>query len=104
FGPYLDLTIANSSVYSLESLEKALFTDAQQVYGGGREMFTVHDEQAELARVFTLSMHASSMGPGLSWPGLLDLSKTRQMLDVGGGSGAHSIGACLRWPNLRATI
>jgi len=104
FGPYLDLTIANSSVYSLESLEKALFTDAQQVYGGGREMFTVHDEQAELARVFTRSMHASSMGPGLSWPGLLDLSKTRQMLDVGGGSGAHSIGACLRWPNLRATI
>lgn len=104
FGAYLDLTIANASVFSLASLEQALFTDAQQVYGGGREMFTVHDEQAELARVFTRSMHASSMAPALAWPELLDLAGHEVMLDVGGGSGAHSIGACLRWPQLRAAI
>ena len=39
-----------------------------------------------------------------AWPDLLDLSAHRVMLDVGGGSGAHSIGAVSRWPHLRAIV
>src|SRR5262249_21611418 len=38
------------------------------------------------------------------WPEALDLSMHHMMLDIGGGSGAHSIGATLRWPNLKATV
>jgi hypothetical protein len=39
------------------------------------------------------------MGPALVWPDTLDLSGHTLMLDVGGGSGAHCIGATRRWPH-----
>jgi hypothetical protein len=104
FGGELDLTIANASVWSLASLERAVRTDTAQVYGGGREMFQSHAEQAELARAFTRAVHSTSMGPALAWPETLDLSGHRHMLDVGGGSGAHCIGAVRRWPTLQAVV
>jgi O-methyltransferase domain/Dimerisation domain len=103
FGGELDLTIANHSVWSLESLEKAVRTDTPQIYGG-REVFKSHEEQADLARAFTRAMHGSSMGPALAWPDSIDLSGHRLLLDVGGGSGAHCIGAALRWPHLHALV
>jgi hypothetical protein len=104
FGGEFDLTIANAAVWSLASLEKAVRTDTAQVYGGGREMFQSHAEQAELARAFTRAVHSTSMGPALAWPDTLDLSGHRLMLDVGGGSGAHCIGAARRWPTLQAVV
>jgi SAM-dependent methyltransferase len=103
FGFFLDLLITNSQVWSFASLEKAVLTDAPQAYGGG-DIFKSHEEQAELARSFTRGMHSVSMGPALAWPEAIDLSKHHRLLDVGGGSGAHAIGALLHWPNLRALI
>jgi len=49
-------------------------------------------------------MHSLSLAPALAWPELLDLSDACLLLDLAGGSGAHSIGACLCWPELRATV
>lgn len=94
FGGELDLTIANASVWSLESLEKAVGTDTAQVYGGGREMFQSHAEQAELARTFTRAVHSTSMGPALAWPDTLDLSGHRLMLDVGGARARTASARC----------
>jgi hypothetical protein len=103
-GALFDLTIDNYSVYSIESLKQAVMTDAPQVYGGGAEMFKSHEEQHELARKFTRSIHSASMAPASVWPEKVGLSKHRVMLDVGGGSGAHSIGAVHRWPKLNAVV
>jgi hypothetical protein len=103
FGGELDLTIANASVWSLESLEKAVRSDTPQIYGSG-ELFKSHEEQAELARTFTRGMHSVSMGPALAWPEVMDLSRHQLMLDIGGGSGAHCIGATRRWSHLHALI
>jgi hypothetical protein len=49
-------------------------------------------------------MHSGSIAPALAWPNVLDLSNHELMLDIGGGSGAHSIGAMTRWPNMRALV
>jgi cyclopropane fatty-acyl-phospholipid synthase-like methyltransferase len=103
-GALFDLTIDNYSVYSVESLKRAVMTDAPQIYGGGAEMFKSHEEQHELARKFTRSIHSASMAPATAWPEKVGLSKHRVMLDVGGGSGAHSIGAVHRWPKLNAVV
>ena len=104
FGIYLDLIINNYSVCSFENLEKAVHTDTAQAYASGQEMFTSHAEQADLARFFTRTMHSTSMGPALAWPEVVDLSGCDVMLDVGGGSGAHSIGAALKFPGLQAIV
>jgi O-methyltransferase/methyltransferase family protein len=103
FGFYWDLIIDNYPVCSFASLEKAVLTDSASAYGGG-DIFEAHEEQAELARSFTRGMHSISMASALAWPEAIDLAMHRLMLDVGGGSGAHSIGALLKWPNLRAVI
>lgn len=103
FGWYLDLLIANYSVCSFESLKKAVLTNSPQAYGGG-DIFKTHEERAEAARTFTRGMHSISMASALAWPEAIDLSRHRLLLDVGGGSGAHSIGATLRWSNLEAAV
>lgn len=103
FGWYMDLLITNYSTCSLESLEKAVLTDTPQIYGGG-DVWKSHEEEAELTRAFTRGMHSVSIGSALAWPEVIDLSQHRVMLDIGGGSGAHSIGATLKWPNLQAIV
>ena len=103
FGFFWDLIIDNYQICSFASLEKAVLTDSPQAYGGG-DIFKSHEEQAELARRFTRGMHSISMASAYVWPGVIDLSGHLLMLDVAGGSGAHSIGATLKWPNLRALV
>jgi hypothetical protein len=104
FGTYWDLITSNYSVCSLDSLEKAMRTDTAQAYGATQEMFKSHEQQTELARFFTRTMHSTSMAPALAWPDVVDLSGRKVMLDIGGGSGAHSIGAALKYPQLRPII
>jgi hypothetical protein len=78
-------------------------TDSPKAYGGV-QMFKSHEEQDELARKFTRTMHSASMAPASGWPGKVNLAEHRVMLDVAGGSGAHSIGAVDRWPKLSAVV
>jgi hypothetical protein len=103
FGGILDWAITNASLFSFASVKRALLTDAPQPYGEG-EMFHSHAVQADLARAFTRAMHSNSLGPALVWPDTLDLSGHKLMLDVGGGSGAHCIGATRRWPHLHGIV
>jgi protein-L-isoaspartate O-methyltransferase len=91
FGWYLDREIANESVFSCESVKAALVNDTPLSLRADRHMFA-------------LAMHSMSMGAALAWPKAIDLSAYQVMLDVGGGSGAHSIGATLHWPHLQALV
>lgn len=102
-GGSLDLTIRNPDIYSFQSFKKALLENASQIYGG-KELFTTNEEQAELAKYFTHSMHGKSIAMAGLWPNKIDFSQNQCLLDIGGGSGAHSIGAVLRWPNLKAIV
>ena len=104
FGFFWDLLIANAdNNLSFSSAERAVLTDAQQVVQD-EHVFHTLAEQADMARAFTRGMHSGSVAPGLAWPGTIDLSGAERMLDVGGGSGAHAIGAVARWPQLKAVV
>ena len=104
FGFLWDLLIgvADNNL-SFSSVERGVLTDAVQVVQD-EHVFQSVAEQAEMARTFTRAMHSLSVGPGLAWPEAIELSGTERMLDVGGGSGAHAIGAVTRWPHLRAIV
>lgn len=91
FGWYLDREIANESVFSFESMKTAVVNESGLTLRADRHMFA-------------LAMHSMSMGAALAWPKAIDLSAYQVMLDVGGGSGAHSIGAALHWPHLQALV
>lgn len=100
FGFFWDLMIDNYQVSSFTSLEKAILTDAPQAYGGG-DIFKSHEEQIELLQRFTRGMHSISRTSAFFWPDVADFSQHRVMLDVAGGSAAHSIGAALKLPNVK---
>jgi hypothetical protein len=91
FGWYLDREIANEATYSFRSLREAFVHDIPLTQPSNR-------------RMFTRAMHSMSMSAALAWPQALDLTAHRLMLDVGGGSGAHSIGVTLHWPHLQALV
>lgn len=103
FGYFWDLIIENYQVCSFENLEKAITTNTAQVRGG-KDLFNSPEEQIELLHQFTHGMHSISQASSLAWPKLLDLSQYRLMLDIGGSSGAHAIGATLKLPNLQAIV
>jgi len=103
FGGFLDLKIANSSLYSFEVLKQAIRTNSPQIYNGA-DLFKTHENRESLAVAFTRAMHSTSIGPALAWPDHIDLSMHRLMIDIGGGSGAHSMGAVQRWPNLQSIV
>lgn len=103
FGGLLDALIINDLRIPFENLKKAVLSNSSQAYGGD-EIFEVHDEDMESAKIFTQAMHSISMAAALVWPDTIDLSNYRTFLDVGGGSGAHTIGALRSWSQLSGII
>ena len=104
FGGQFDWNLAHPEIVTLDRLQRAVLTNKPQVYEGGEQMFRTHEKEAELAKQFTRAMHSASMGPATVWPEKIELSGHRVLLDVGGGSGAHAIGALLRWPHLHGIV
>jgi protein-L-isoaspartate O-methyltransferase len=91
FGWYLDREIANASVFSFEAIKAAVLNNSGLSLRADR-------------RLFAHAMHSMSMGAALAWPKVIDLVPYQVMLDIGGGSGAHSIGAALHWPHLQVLL
>ncbi|MEH2245312.1 methyltransferase [Nostoc sp.] len=105
FCGILDSLIANPDSFSYAGIKKAILTDAP-IADEGNSIYKVYEQEdkEQVTRTFTKAMHAGSISSALAWPEILDLSINKYMLDIAGGSGAHSIGATLKWSNLKATI
>ena len=102
-GGYFDLLIANYGIYSVDSVRNAVLSGKPQLYGGG-DVFKTNAEQSHKAQTYTRGMHGISMAPASAWPSFVELSTHRHLLDIAGGSGAHSIGAARKWPHLTAEV
>jgi hypothetical protein len=91
------------SVWSPDSVRDAVLTNRPQgVFSDPAGVFAAW--HGEHALTFTRAMHSASIAPAMEWPRKLSLSRHRVMLDIGGGSGAHSIGAVTIYPKLRAVV
>ena len=104
WGPYFDWLASQSALFSVDSIASSLSRDRPLVYGNSDEIFRQHAQDPKRAAAFTRWMHGASMAPALFWPDHVELSKAADFIDVAGGSGAHSIGAALHYPSLRATV
>lgn len=62
------------------------------------------DLTVERARKYHEATYSIGMGAGRRFSRLVDLSNRRQLLDLGGGSGAYSINAVQSYPGLRAIV
>ena len=114
FGALLEMMIYSKGkhVSSFENLKKALFTNNPR--GNQLTQFLAKNHElmhaisfgnnVKIIRGVVSSMHGPSMAAASFWPELIDLSESKLLLDIGGGSGAHSIGVVSKWQNLRAIL
>jgi hypothetical protein len=102
-GGYLDFLVANHKLWSVESLKNAILKNSPQV-GGNKDVFSDPEMMRAFAKVFTRAMYAHSIGSALTWPESVDLSQSRILLDIGGGSGAQTVGVLLQWPHLKGIV
>jgi ubiquinone/menaquinone biosynthesis C-methylase UbiE len=100
FGDYYRLQIDRQMYPSLEHLDAGLAGSPAQL---GFDSLGGMSDPAE-AEAFSLAQHAGSLGPALELAKTVDLSGSRTLLDVAGGSGAFSITLCTRYPKMPATI
>lgn len=102
-GYYWDLIYCIGDNFSLASLENVMRKPDRQK----EEEETLFEESVyhtEKAGAFTKAMHGVSIGAASVWPDKLNLADYHCMLDIGGGSGVHSVGVVTRWPNIRGII
>jgi hypothetical protein len=114
YGALLEMMIFRDRqhISSFDSLKKALFTNNppdNQLYkslGKNHELMRTitFGNNVKFIRGVISSMHGPSMAAAQVWPELIDLSEYKLLVDIGGGSGAHSIGATSKWSNLQAII
>ncbi|WP_417672234.1 methyltransferase [Roseibium sp.] len=101
FGDYLRLQIDKQMYPFLTQLNDALTgTLSEDQISSYAEWFSDPEE----ARLYSQSQHAGSLGPGRGLAKAIDLGDARQLLDVGGGTGAFSISLCKAYENLKSTI
>lgn len=103
FGDFWDLILENQEACSIASIERAVRTNTSQAYEGA-ELFEQNERNLELGLKFTRAMHSGSMAGASAWPNAVDLSGCRTLLDIGGGSGAHALGAAAKWPEMQVLL
>ena len=101
FGGMLELS--NKYNWSCEDLKQSAILNKPQIYNG-EDVFKTHHEAIQRAEKFTYAMHSASMASAQHWPNYVDLSKYTTLIDIGGGSGAHIIGALNKWHHLQAVL
>ena len=102
-GGWLDVALNNLEMLTYEKFKQSLLSNTAQVYNK-QDLFKVNEQNTELSRTFTKAMHSKSMSAASIWPKLVNLSKHKVLLDIGGGSGAHTIVAVKYWPHLQGII
>jgi acetylserotonin N-methyltransferase len=76
----------------------------KQTYGLDGPLFSHFFQTKEAAREFLLGMHGFGLLSSPQVVAAFDLSRFRQLVDLGGATGHLSIAACRRYPDLQAMV
>ncbi|HBZ45354.1 MAG TPA: methyltransferase [Maritimibacter sp.] len=101
FSDYLRLQVGQQMYPLMDQIEPALKGTLPE---DATDSYATWFSDPEEARRYSESQHAGSIGPARSLAKRVDLSKTKRLLDVGGGTGAMAITLCEAFPDLTATI
>ena len=101
YGGVFDLLIKQVKIMDFEVIKKSILTNAPQI-----------DDQSDLFSSeglgstveFVRATHQKAVAPAFYWTNVLKLDGYNRFIDIGGGSGVHTIAACLNNPSLAGIL
>lgn len=102
YGKVLDLLIQENEVMNYSSIKSAILFNKSSLKKNGN-LFEANDSLSS-TQSFIDALHHKAFKPAFYWAKIIDLKGYKKFTDIGGGSGIHSIAACLNNPCLTATV
>lgn len=102
YGNVFDLLIEQAEIMNFKSIEKAIRTNSSQA-DSGHDVFS-NAQGLGNTEHFVSALHHKAYAPAFYWPTLLDLSSSKKIIDIGGGSGIHAIAATILNPHIKALV
>ena len=102
YGKVLDLLSDLEAIMSTKAVENAILNNHSQA-DNGNDIFSNTDAIGN-TQAFLEALHYKAIAPAFSWTGNYTLDQFSHFVDIGGGSGVHSIAACLNNSRLKATV
>ena len=101
YGKVFDLYIQENSLLSFQKIKEAILSDIPQV-NEQNNLFS--DQSVGSSKIFVEALHQKAFVPAFHWPKNINLQGNKTFVDIGGGSGIHTIAACLKNPSLKGII
>lgn len=102
YGYVFDLLIEEREIMSFDSIKKALKENKPQA-NNGIDIFSNSNIQKQ-TESFIKAVHQKALNPAKYWSSFFKLEGFSKMIDIGGGSGIHTIAACINNPNLQGFV
>lgn len=102
YGRVLDLLISQHQLMDYDSIKRSILSD-QATINQGSGLFK-NTDNLSATKDFIDSLHYKAYYPAFYWSTIVDLKNHKTFVDIGGGSGIHTIAACLRFPNLQGIV
>jgi hypothetical protein len=97
YGDYLKLQIGRQFYVQMGALPQVMST------GSGPDYATWFAD-GEAADIYTRAQHNGSLATAFALMKRVDLSSSKKILDVGGGSGAFQVGMCTKFPDCQSFV
>lgn len=102
YGKVLDLLVDEQQIMTFASLRDTITSNSPQKFG--EEKLFDGEGCVSNTKKFVEALHHKAIAPAFHWQTLIDFSNEEVFIDIGGGSGVHTIAACLSNPKLTGVV
>lgn len=102
YGDVFELYVKQNNLMNFENIKKAILSNRPQV-NQGVDIF-VDGIGLGGTKDFIRALHQKSYTPAFYWASKHKLNNIKKLVDIGGGSGIHTIAACINNPELQGIV
>jgi hypothetical protein len=102
YGKVLDLLIQENGIMNFDSIKKSIQANLPQIIQD-KDLFG-SESNLSSTKTFIDALHYKAIKPAFHWNKIINLKNKKKFIDLGGGSGIHTIAACLNNPALSGIV
>lgn len=101
YGYVLDLLVQESEIMSFSKIKKAITSNSPQFKN--KDIFS-NKHGIGSTEEFVKAIHHKALAPAFYWTARINLNSTKTLVDIAGGSGIHTIAACINNPHISGIV